>query len=124
MVLLDCAEKALLGDLYLLSLADGLEEALVASGYGPVVNTTRDTLQRLAASEAVDGVVLAIGIERPSLARELARKGTACVVISEEPLEDIPGVGWVSLDLESGAREAARMLLNLGHGRIGFIGNY
>src|SRR5687767_6280939 len=124
MVLLDCAEKALLGDLYLLALADGLEQALLASGYGPVVNATRDTLQRLAAGEAVDGVVLAIGVERPVLARELARRGTACVVISEEPLDEIPGVGWVLLDLESAAREVARMLLDLGHRRIGFIGNY
>ena len=124
MVLLDCAEKALLGDLYLLALADGLEEALLASGQGPVVNVPRDTLRRFAATHAIDGIVLALGADRTALARELADKGHACVVINEFSEENVPGVGWVLLDLDSGAREAARMFLSLGHRQIGFIGNY
>ena len=124
MVLLDCAEKALLGDLYLLGLAQGLEEALVASGYGPVVNATRDTLQRLAVARRIDGVVLAIGAERESLARELAERGLPCVVVAQQSIEEIPGVGSVFLDLETGARQVGRLLAAHGHRRIGFIGNF
>jgi DNA-binding LacI/PurR family transcriptional regulator len=125
MVLLDCGEdQRLLGDPYLMELARGLQEALLRSGYGPVLNASRGTLQSLVASEAVHGVVLAFGTERPLLAREIAQRGTPCVVVAERPIEEIPGVGRVYLDLESGARSAARLLIDHGHRRIGFIGNF
>jgi DNA-binding LacI/PurR family transcriptional regulator len=82
-------------------------------------------------SAAVHGVILAFGVERRYLAPEIARRGTPCVVVAEPCVmvekrfvEDIPGVGWVHLDLESGARAAARLLVDLGHRRIGFIGNF
>jgi LacI family transcriptional regulator, galactose operon repressor len=125
MVLLDCGEdQRSLGDPYLMELARGLQEALLGSGYGPVLNASRRTLQSLVASEAVHGVVLAFGSERRILAGEIAQRGTPCVVVAEEPIDQKPGVGWVYLDLDSGAREAARMLLDHGHRRIGFIGNF
>jgi DNA-binding LacI/PurR family transcriptional regulator len=76
------------------------------------------------ASEAVHGVVLAFGRERPFLAREIAQKGTPCVVVTERPIEEIPGVGRVYLDLVSGARGVARLLIDHGHRRMGFIGNF
>jgi DNA-binding LacI/PurR family transcriptional regulator len=106
-----------------MELARGLQEALLRSGYGPVLKATRRTLQSLVASEAVHGVVLAFGHERPLLAREIAQKGTPCVVIVHTYFEEIPGVGWVYLNLDSGARAAARLLIDHGHRRIGFIGN-
>src|SRR5688572_14660843 len=114
MVLLDCGEeqKRQLADPYLMELARGLQEALLRSGYGPVLNATRGTLQSLVASEAVHGVVLAFGAERWLLAREIAQKGTPCVVVAQTPVEEIPGVGWVCLDLDSGARAAARLLID------------
>src|SRR5437879_3518401 len=125
MILLDCGEHArLLGDPFLMELARGLQEALLHSGYGPVLNASRGTLQSLVASEAVHGVILAFGVERPLLARAIAQRGTPCVVITQAPFEEIPGVGWVSLDLDSGARGAARLLVDHGHRRIGFIGNF
>lgn len=125
LVLLDCGEdQLLLADPYLMELARGLQEALLHSGYEPVLNASRGTLQSLVASEAVHGVVLAFGTERPLLAREIAQRGTPCVVITERPIEEIPGVGRVYLDLESGARDAARLLIDHGHRRIGFIGNF
>jgi DNA-binding LacI/PurR family transcriptional regulator len=125
MILLDCGEHArLLGDPYLMELARGLQEALLRSGYGPVLNASRGTLQSLVASEAVHGVILAFGVERPLLAREIAQRGTPCVVITQAPVEEIPGVGWVYLDLDSGARAAARLLIDHSHRRIGFIGNF
>src|SRR5438034_531369 len=125
MILLDCGEHArLLGDPFLMELARGLQEALLHSGYGPVLNASRGTLQSLVASEAVHGVVLAFGTERPLLAREIAQKGTPCVVVAERPIEEIPGVGRVYLDLDSGARAAARLLIDYGHRRIGLVGNF
>src|SRR4051812_5269156 len=125
MVLLDCGDyKRSLGDPYLMELARGLQEALLHSGYGPVLNASRGTLQSLVASEAVHGVLLAFGNERPLLAREIAQKGTPCVVIVHTYFEEVPGVGWVCLDLDSGARGAARLLIDHGHRRIGFIGNF
>jgi DNA-binding LacI/PurR family transcriptional regulator len=125
MVLLDCGEdQRSLGDPYLMELARGLQEALLHSGYGPVLNASRGTLQSLAGSEAVHGVILAFGVERVLLAREIARKGTPCVVVAERPIEAIPGVGRVYSDLDSGARTAARLLLDHGHRRIGLIGNF
>ena len=123
MVLLDCGEKPLLGDLYLLELAHGLQEALVARGHGPVINATREALLGWVNAQGVDGVVLAVGADRHSLAEELARRKTPCVVIDQVPPKVIPGVAYVNLDLESGAREAARLLVEYGHLRIGFIGN-
>jgi LacI family transcriptional regulator len=125
MVLLDCGEnQRLLADPYLMEQARGLQEALLHSGNGPVLNASRGTLQSLVASEAVHGVVLAFGTERSPLAREIAQRGTPCVVVTERPIEAIPGVGRIYLDLDSGAREAARMLIDYGHRRIGFIGNF
>jgi LacI family transcriptional regulator len=125
MVLLDCGEnQRLLGDPYLMELARGLQEALLRSGYGPVLNASRGTLQSMVASEAVHGVILAFGTERPLLAREIAQRGTPCVLVTQPPVVEIPGVGWVLLDLDSGARDAARMLIDHGHLRIGFIGNF
>ena len=48
MVLLDCGEdRRLLSDPYLVELTRGLQEALLHSGYGPVLNATRGTLQSL-----------------------------------------------------------------------------
>jgi DNA-binding LacI/PurR family transcriptional regulator len=125
MVLLDCGEeRRLLSDLYLLELTRGIQDALLASGFGTVVNSTRGTLHRLVDARAVDAVVLATGVDRRILAREIAAKGTPCVVLAQSPAEDVPLVGWVYLDLHAGAREAARLLLDLGHRRIGCIGNY
>src|SRR5688500_4074863 len=100
MVLLDGGEEqTLLGDLYLLELTRGLQEALVASGYGPVLNTTREALLQFVAAHAVDGVILTAGADRRVLARQIAGRGTACVVVAQAPAEEIPGVGWVVLDL-------------------------
>jgi DNA-binding LacI/PurR family transcriptional regulator len=125
MVLLDCGEDPRsLADPYLMELARGLQEALLHDGYGPVLNASRGTLQSLAASEAVHGVVLAFGTERPLLAREIAHRGTPCVVVTERPIEEIPGVGRIYLDLDSGARAAARLLIDHSHRRIAFIGNF
>jgi DNA-binding LacI/PurR family transcriptional regulator len=126
MVLLDYGadEESMLGDPYLTELARGLQDALISCGYGPVLNASLRTLQSLAASEAVHGVVLAFGTQRSWLAREIARSGTPCVVIDQVYVEQTPGVGWVNLDLDSGARDVARMLIDHGHRRIGFIGNF
>lgn len=125
MVLLDCGEDGLLlSDPYLMELARGLQEALLRSGYGPVLNASRGALQSLVASEAVHGVILAFGPARVFLAREIAQRGTPCVVVADAPIEEIPGVGQVYLDLDSGARDVARMLIDHGHLRIGFIGNF
>jgi LacI family transcriptional regulator len=123
MVLLDCGE-AQLGDLYFLSLTRGLQDALLSSGYGPVLNVTRGSLQRLVAAQAVHGVIMAAGNERGFLAREIAENGTPVVVILQTPIEVVPRVGWVFLDLDSGGRSAAQVLLDHGHRRIGFIGNF
>jgi DNA-binding LacI/PurR family transcriptional regulator len=46
------------------------------------------------------------------------------VVVTELPIAETPGVGRVYSDLESGARAAARLLIDHGHRRIGFIGNF
>jgi LacI family transcriptional regulator len=125
MVLVDCGEdRRQLADLFLLELTQGLQQALLDRGYGPVVNATRGVLRRMVAAHAVDGVILAAGVERAALAREIAGKGTPCVVIEQVPLEPAPLVGCVLLDLQPGAREAARLLLGHGHRRIGFIGNF
>jgi hypothetical protein len=45
-------------------------------------------------------------------------------VVTERPIEEALGVGRVHPDLESGARAVTRLLINHGHRRIGFIGNF
>jgi LacI family transcriptional regulator len=75
-------------------------------------------------SPGVDGVVLAVGADRHELARRFAAEGRAVVVIAQPSIEPVPGVGWVYLDLEAGARDTAEMLIDQGHRRIAFIGNY
>jgi DNA-binding LacI/PurR family transcriptional regulator len=125
LLLRDCGEEQhLLDDPYLMELARGLQEALLQSGHGPVLNATSGTFESLDAPEAVHGVILAFGAERWRLAREIAQRGTPCVVLAQTRVEEIPGVGYVVLDLDSGARSAARLLIDHGHRRIGFIGNY
>ena len=46
------------------------------------------------------------------------------MVITERPIAEIPGVGRVYSDLDSGARGVARLLIDYGHRRIRFIGNF
>jgi LacI family transcriptional regulator len=110
-----------LGNLYAVELTRGIQEAVQPRHYGLLLNAGSDTLFHWVKARAVDGVILAGGPQRASMAREVARMGTPCAVIAYFPAEETPGIGWICLDLRPGARQAAQLLVEQGHRRIGYL---
>jgi DNA-binding LacI/PurR family transcriptional regulator len=130
MVALDfLGEKQILADMFFVTLAQAIQQALHATGYGLLLNLMDDStqsllqLRRWIKSRAVDGTILVAGakVDR-SLLCELASARTPCVVIAQQTVKGIPFVGSVALELSHGARQVAQLLVDKGHRRIGFIG--
>ncbi len=124
-----------LSDMFLTELTQGIQNALHVRGYGLLLNAPGNTLQRWVKSQAVDGVIVVgcgplgmnlLGDEAQDerIAREIADMKAPCVVIGHDPVTRIEGVGSVVIDLRSGARQVAQMLMIQGHSCIGFIGSH
>lgn len=131
MIALDYLGQAqILSDMFFVALARGIQQALHAHGYGLLLNLMMDPLQRdtlqhqWIRSQAVDGMILVGGadVDRAML-REIASEKSPCVLIGQQPVEGIPHVGSVTVGLAHGARQVARMLVEAGHYRIGFLGS-
>lgn len=113
-----------LSDMFFVELTRYVQDALEESGYGLLLNTRSSVLEQWAKSRAVDGVILVRGgAQETDLLNEIVSTGTPCVVIGQQPVERCPGVGSVVIGLSSGARQAARLLVEQGHRRIGFLNN-
>jgi DNA-binding LacI/PurR family transcriptional regulator len=75
----------------------------------------------LLAARAVDGMIyLGMHARNPRLAQAIA--DGLPVVIVDELLEEVPNVSTVSVDNFSGAFQATRYLLGLGHQRVAYVG--
>lgn len=112
-------------DTFSAELIRSIQYALQDQGYGLLLEPGDGNLLPLVKSRAVDGVIaLGGGPNDENMAEEIAQMGIPCVVIGHTPLQDISRVGSVVIELENGARQAARMLVEQGHRRIGFIGSY
>jgi DNA-binding LacI/PurR family transcriptional regulator len=113
----------LLGDPYFAELAHGVQEGLQAHNYGLLLSSPGEALGRWVRSRAVDGVILVGGEPADyQAAREIAATGAVCVIVGHQAVEGVPKLGSVVVGLEAGARQAARMLAEQGHRRIGFLG--
>jgi DNA-binding LacI/PurR family transcriptional regulator len=108
-----------LADMFFVELTRGLQDVLEARGYGVLLSGPGEALHRWVKTQAVDGVILAGDpADRTSL-REIT--GTPCVVIGNHAVEGLAGVGSVMVDLREGAQQAAQLLVERGHRRIGYI---
>ncbi|HZP82410.1 MAG TPA: LacI family DNA-binding transcriptional regulator [Chthonomonadaceae bacterium] len=111
-----------LSDMFMVELVRGVQEALVKQGYGLLLSTENAMLQQWANSRAIDGVILSIG-RTPEEVFGMTTPGVPCVVIGHERLSGTQGAGSVVIGSRNGVRQVARMLVELGHRRIGYLGN-
>jgi LacI family transcriptional regulator len=123
MVALDFAyTRDYLSDIFLVELTRRVQDFLDSRRYGLLLSGPGEVLHRWVKTRAVDGVLQVIdGPPDVTLPQDIARTGTACVVIGHYPIEGIPRVGSLVIDLKTGAQQVARMLVERGHRCIGFI---
>jgi LacI family transcriptional regulator len=112
---------------YFAQILSGAAEALYDAGLRAVICPTRHSheretslLDRLASGDA-DGAILVLPEESADELAALAEHGFPFVVV--DPRAEVPdGIPVVCAAHSSGATQATRHLLNLGHRRIGVIG--
>lgn len=112
-----------LSDMYLVELTRGFQDLLEPRGYGLLLSGPGEVFHRWVKTRAVDGVILVGESAGSVVPLDIARAGTPCVAIGHHPLEGIRRLGSVVTDVECGARKVARMLVEFGHVRVGFIGS-
>lgn len=129
MIALHHTNQEMLTDLFLVELTRDIQRALNQHSYGLLLDTASDfseedyPLRRWIASRAVDGVILVMGWSPVhDWIRQFASPILPVVVYGDVDISDLPYAGNVRVDLESGVREVARHLVELGHERIGYIG--
>jgi LacI family transcriptional regulator len=112
---------------FFLDVISAVREVVGNAGYDLLVftnkNKERATYTTLCKERSVDGVVLLLtgeGKKRTEQLVELQNSGIPCIAI-DIPLEGIKAT-FVESDNYSGAKEAVRHLLSLGHKSIAFIG--
>jgi LacI family transcriptional regulator len=110
-----------LSDMFFVELTRDIQDILKGRGYGVLLSGPGDALDRWVKTQAVDGVILIGNLADETLPQEIACTGTPCVVISNTPVECRPGVGSVLVALRRGAQQAAQLLVESGHRRIGFL---
>jgi len=131
-VLFECGEIPSVTDLYMLEAIRGAQRTLTVQQFGLLLGSPNGDSVGTVVSGAVDGAILVAdddtsyvsgdgdhGITQ-AIAVQIAERGKPCVVIGHTVVPD-PRVGSVVLDLEQGAREVARYLVQMGHRRIGFL---
>jgi DNA-binding LacI/PurR family transcriptional regulator len=128
MVALSHVDPRAASDLFTVQVARSIVEPLKSRGYDLWLNLAPDNekqyalLRQLAKSCTIDGSII-LGEEKPprKLLQDLAKRVHPCVLISHAPVSDIPFVGSVVINMQTGAEQAARHLAELGHKRIGII---
>jgi LacI family transcriptional regulator len=111
---------------YFAQILSGASEALLEHGLRAVLCPTRHSheretslIERLSGGDA-DGAVLVLPEESPAELQALAQHGFPFVVV--DPRTEVPdGIPVVCAAHSSGATQATRHLLSLGHRRIGAI---
>lgn len=115
-------------DLFTLQVAREIVGPLKSLGFDLWLNLAPDSaqehalLRQMIKSRTVDGLILVCEqiIPRKFL-RELSNNKRWSVVISHVPVEGMPFIGSVVMNLRTGVQEAAQLLVQNGHRRIGFI---
>ena len=114
-----------LGRWFTAQVVAGAEAIVSAAGYDIVLYQTRMSGQRhrflsaTAYRKRVDGLLALAPAPPRSLADDLADHGPPVVTVSAR----WPGFAWVGVDDRAAAATATRHLVNLGHRRIGLIGD-
>lgn len=109
-------------------IANGVEQVLGERDYRMLFSSADESLKKETYwleyfSHCVDGLVVAVEgepAEMDVIRRYVSGHNLPVVVVGWHP--DIPGVASVALDGFSGARQAVRHLLELGHRRIAYLG--
>jgi len=115
--------------IFTMELVRSFLDPLKSRGYDLMLNVTTDNadyegLCQRVDGHAVDASIVLCEAEAPmDLLRDIARPYNPCVVVTHAKMPPLPHVGYVILDLESGARQVAKLLADQGHRRIGYIGN-
>jgi LacI family transcriptional regulator len=110
---------------YFAQILSGAAEALYEHGMRAVICPTRHSHERETSllgrlSSDADGAILVLPEESPAELRALAEHGFPFVVV--DPRAEVPhGIPVVCAAHSSGATQATRHLLSLGHRRIGVI---
>jgi DNA-binding LacI/PurR family transcriptional regulator len=110
-----------LSDMFFVELTREIQDVLEICGYGVLLSGPGEALNRWVKTQAVDGVILVGGSPVTVNPHEIVQTGTPCVVIGHYPIEGIRGVGSVVVGLSNGARQVAKMLVERGHQRIGYV---
>lgn len=130
MILLHHSDRGILSDMFLVEMAHGIQQALEEQGYGLLLDTAHSTpdkasdllLNQWINSRAVDGVIVKPLRPNREWLEQFCQSGIPCVVIGDPSAAELPHVGAVSVRVDNGICEAAKLFVELGHTRIGFIG--
>jgi LacI family repressor for deo operon, udp, cdd, tsx, nupC, and nupG len=135
LVLLYLPDQAAMSDSFALEMIRNMQRALHDRGYALALDSARESDEAISPlfqwimSGAIDGVVLITGDDDSiAQAKERASARSPYVLytntdgdIKVTAASQLPHIGSVVLDTDSGARLVARMLVELGHRRIGYI---
>ena len=131
MVALTHIDQEAASDLFTMQVARAMVGPLKSLGYDLWLNLAPDSseeqklLRQLVRASTIDAVVIICEEVIPKkLLQELVNHNRQCVVVGHVPAENMQGVGSVVMNMRSGAQQVARLLVERGHRRIGFIDSY
>lgn len=115
-------------DYYNMELAQELAKAALNQGYATQLElTSSDAMQeqklvQLAATGAIDGIILVVGgIDRAQALLPKIKRCPVVVIVNAPWPEASPVAGSVFIDFRAGIRQAVTRLHELGHEKIGYI---
>jgi DNA-binding LacI/PurR family transcriptional regulator len=132
MIALDWVKQDFLVDLYAMQLFHDISQALQARGYSIVLNVTDDkdqeaaTLRHWASSRAIDGLISLDGLAATrGFMAQIAGASIPCVAVGHQSdLNGVPYSASVVLRLDRGIEQMAKLLVDQGHRRIGFMDTF
>lgn len=125
-VLFGGIEKEVLTNPYAALIVQGILSAAAEHRYNVTLFTIdwdgRDSTAAQFRDGRTDGILIVAPLTDNDMASALSRLGIPIVCVSSE--SDVPGVPYVKINNEAGARMATEHLLSLGHRRIAHVAGY
>lgn len=129
LVAIDWVHEDSLTNFYQMQIAQALQHALRPHGYNLTFNLVSGAeeqntiLRQWARSRAVDGIIsLGRLIDASEIRQEIARPESPCVVISTTAVRGEQYTASVVLSPRRGLQQAAKLLVEQGHRRVGYLG--
>jgi DNA-binding LacI/PurR family transcriptional regulator len=110
-----------LSDMFFVELTRGIQDALEAHEFGTVLSGPGQALNRWVKTRAVDGLIVVGSPADDRALHQISSAGTPCVVVGNRATTGIAQVGSVVVGLRRGVKQAAQLLTERGHRRIGFL---